>query len=224
MSKDIGIKAGDFIECEGCMYSDYKAGYSYEVHEDENGLYMIGGPGNKDKYKLTECYTFTKELTGDVYAMCLGASFIKRADKESKASIDETVKVALPTFEFRADNFTIENKASGVSISYPTPKEKFVYRVERWLDTVGHGYSTEKVSEIVVKDDKDALLKIQRFVLNSEVSSDEEFKVLVDCEWRRDNWEDEVLSSSLEDLLVGKISRSGLSEYNFWSVYKVKLV
>lgn len=78
MSKDIGIKAGDFIECEGCMYSDFVAGNSYEVHENENGLYMLGGLGNK--LRLTECYTFTKELSGDVYAMCLGASFIKRAE------------------------------------------------------------------------------------------------------------------------------------------------
>ena len=84
MSKGIGIKAGDFIECEGCMYSDFVAGYSYKVHENENGLYMLGGAGNQDKLRLTECFTFTKELSGDVYAMCLGASFIKRADKESK--------------------------------------------------------------------------------------------------------------------------------------------
>ena len=82
MSKDIGIKAGDFIECEGCMYSDFTAGYSYKVHENESGLYMLGGLGNK--LRLTKCFTFTKKLTGDVYAMCLGASFIKRADKESK--------------------------------------------------------------------------------------------------------------------------------------------
>ena len=55
---------------------------SYKVHENERGLYMLGGLG--DKLRLTECFTFTKELTGDVYAMCLGASFVKRADKESK--------------------------------------------------------------------------------------------------------------------------------------------
>lgn len=82
MSKDTGIKAGDFIECEGCMFSDFVAGSSYEVYGNKKGLYMLGGLGNK--LRLTECFTFTKELSGDVYAMCLGASFIKRADKESK--------------------------------------------------------------------------------------------------------------------------------------------
>ena len=82
MSKDVDIRAGDYIECEGCIYSDITAGYSYKVHENEKGLYMLGGLG--DKLRLTECFTFTKELTGDVYAMCLGASFIKRAVKEPK--------------------------------------------------------------------------------------------------------------------------------------------
>ena len=78
MSKGIGIKAGDFIECEGCMYSDFVAGSSYEVYGIKKGLYMLGGLGNE--LRLTECFTFTKELSGDVYAMCLGASFIKRAE------------------------------------------------------------------------------------------------------------------------------------------------
>ena len=55
MSKAVGIKAGDFIECEGCMYSDFVVGHSYEVHEDDNGLYMLGGLG--DKLRLSEVYT-----------------------------------------------------------------------------------------------------------------------------------------------------------------------
>ena len=219
MSKEIGIKAGDFIECEGCMYSDFVAGHSYEVYGNKKGLYVLGGAG--DKLRLTECYTFTKKLSGDVYAMCLGASFIKRANKESKP---EAVKKTLPTFEFSADTFTIENKATGVCISYPCVKESFVYSVERWLDTVGNGRNSEMVSEIVVKDDKDALLKIQRFILDLEISSDEEFKVLAACEWRRDDWEDKVLSSSLEDLLADSISRSGLDRHNFWRISKVKMV
>lgn len=225
MNKEIGIKAGDFIECEGCMYSDFTAGHSYEVYENKKGFYVLGGLGNK--LRLTEVFTFTKGLSGDVHAMCLGATFIKRANVKAKAEMskNESGGVAtLPAFKFNTDKLKIETKLTGASVSFPTHKESFVYSVERWEVIVGNGCNAEKVSGIIVKDDKDALLKIQRFILDLEVSSDEEFKVLVDCKWRRDKWEDRVLSSSLEDLLVNNISRSGLDKYNFWSTTKVKIV
>ena len=229
MSKAVGIKAGDFIECEGCMYSDFVVGHSYEVHEDDNGLYMLGGLG--DKLRLSEVYTFTKELSGNVYAMCLGASFIKRNNKnlgENKVKDNhKTVKEAkdsLPTYEFRADRFFMENKLTGESISFPTAQESFVYKVERWLGAIGKGCDSKVVSDIVIKNDKEALLKIQKFILDLGVSSDEEFKVIVDCKWRRNDWEEKILGSSLEDLVAGKVRRNDDENCNFWVVRKVKLI
>lgn len=71
-----GIKAGDIIEVEGAMFHDFRVGDRVRVHEDDRGLYVLGF--RDIRLRLHEVFGFTKELTGEVYAMCYGFTFIKK--------------------------------------------------------------------------------------------------------------------------------------------------
>lgn len=68
------IKAGDFIECDGAMYSDYWIGQKVKVREDEHGLYVLG---HKDaRYRLHELSI--SKYTDEAFAVCVGYSFVKK--------------------------------------------------------------------------------------------------------------------------------------------------
>lgn len=68
------IKAGDFIECDGAMYSDYWIGQKVKVHEDEHGLYVLG---HKDaRYRLHELSI--SKYSDEAFAVCVGYSFVKK--------------------------------------------------------------------------------------------------------------------------------------------------
>ncbi|GEM_PF-3198632 len=70
------IKAGDLIECEAAMFSDFTVGQKVEVHADEKGLYVLGGPYGKTKLGLHELGI--SRYTDEAFAMCVGFSFVKK--------------------------------------------------------------------------------------------------------------------------------------------------
>lgn len=76
------IKAGDLIECDAAMFCDFKVGQKVEVHADERGLYVLGGPGANAKLYLHELSI--SKYTDEAFAMCLGHSFIKRQQEVSE--------------------------------------------------------------------------------------------------------------------------------------------
>lgn len=76
------IKAGDLIECDAAMFYDPKVGQKVEVHADEMGLYVLGGPGANVKLYLYELSI--SKYTDEAFAMCLGHSFIKRQNEVSE--------------------------------------------------------------------------------------------------------------------------------------------
>lgn len=76
------IKAGDLIECEAAMFYSFKVGQKVEVHADEKGLYVLGGPYGKAKLDLHELGI--SKYTDEAFAMCLGYSFIKRQNEVSE--------------------------------------------------------------------------------------------------------------------------------------------
>ena len=76
------IKAGDLIECDAAMFCDFKVGQKVEVHADERGLYVLGGPGANAKLYLHELSI--SKYTDEAFAMCSGHSFIKRQQEVSE--------------------------------------------------------------------------------------------------------------------------------------------
>lgn len=72
------IKAGDLIECDAAMFCDFKVGQKVEVHSDEAGLYVLGGPCGKSRLNLHELSI--SKYTDEAFAMCVGFSFVKKGD------------------------------------------------------------------------------------------------------------------------------------------------